>query len=113
MQKPNYQKMLESIIAAIPEGEAPKLLLHSCCAPCSSYCLEYLAQYFRITLLYYNPNISPEEEFHKRVEELRRLVRELPMKHPAEVVVPEYRPEEFYSAVKGMESLPEIGRAHV
>ena len=104
MQKPNYQKMLESIIAAIPEGEAPKLLLHSCCAPCSSYCLEYLAQYFRITLLYYNPNISPEEEFRKRVEELRRLVRELPMKHPAEVVVPEYRPEEFYSAVKGMES---------
>ena len=87
MQKPNYQKMLESIIAAIPEGEAPKLLLHSCCAPCSSYCLEYLAQYFRITLLYYNPNISPEEEFRKRVEELRRLVRELPMKHPAEVVV--------------------------
>ena len=73
MQKPNYQKMLESIIAAIPEGEAPKLLLHSCCAPCSSYCLEYLAQYFRITLLYYNPNISPEEEFRKRVEELRRL----------------------------------------
>ena len=109
MQKPNYQKMLESIIAAIPEGEAPKLLLHSCCAPCSSYCLEYLAQYFRITLLYYNPNISPEEEFRKRVEELRRLVRELPMKHPAEVVVPEYRPEEFYSAVKGMESLPEGG----
>ncbi len=109
MQKPNYQKMLESIIAAIPEGEAPKLLLHSCCAPCSSYCLEYLSQYFRITLLYYNPNISPEEEFHKRVEELRRLVRELPMKHPAEVVVPEYRPEEFYSAVKGMESIPEGG----
>lgn len=109
MQKPNYQKMLESIIAAIPEGEAPKLLLHSCCAPCSSYCLEYLSQYFRITLLYYNPNISPEEEFRKRVEELRRLVRELPMKHPAEVVVPEYRPEEFYSAVKGMESLPEGG----
>ena len=66
MQKPNYQKMLESIIAAIPEGEAPTLLLHSCCAPCSSYCLEYLAQYFRITLLYYNPNISPEDEFRKR-----------------------------------------------
>ena len=109
MQKPNYQKMLESIIAAIPEGEAPKLLLHSCCAPCSSYVLEYLSRYFRITLLYYNPNISPEEEFRKRVEELRRLVRELPMKHPAEVVVPEYRPEEFYSAVKGMESLQEGG----
>lgn len=109
MQKQNYQKMLESIIAEIPEGIVPTLLLHSCCAPCSSYCLEYLSQYFRITLLYYNPNISPAEEFEKRTEELRRLVRELPMKHPANVVVPEYRPEEFYSAVKGMEELPEGG----
>lgn len=109
MQKQNYQKMLESIIADIPEGTVPTLLLHSCCAPCSSYCLEYLSQYFRITLLYYNPNISPAEEFEKRTKELRRLVRELPMKHPADVVVPEYRPEEFYSAVKGMEELPEGG----
>ena len=58
MQKPNYQKMLESIIAAIPEGEAPKLLLHSCCAPCSSYCLEYLSQYFRITPITMVGNIS-------------------------------------------------------
>ena len=109
MQKPNYQKMLESIIADIPEGTVPTLLLHSCCAPCSSYCLEYLSQYFRITLLYYNPNISPAAEFEKRTEELRRLVQELPMKYPADVVVPEYHPEEFYSAVKGMEELPEGG----
>ena len=98
MQKPNYQRMLEQLIASIPEGEAPRLLLHSCCAPCSSYCLEYLAQHFRITLLYYNPNISPREEFDKRTAELRRLVEELPMKYPAEVVVPEYRPGEFYRA---------------
>ena len=109
MQKKNYQRMLEQLISAIPEGEAPRLLLHSCCAPCSSYCLEYLAQYFRITLLYYNPNISPREEFDKRTEELQRLVSRLPMKYPAQVVVPEYRPEEFYNAVKGMEQLPEGG----
>lgn len=109
MQKKNYQRMLEQLISAIPEGEAPRLLLHSCCAPCSSYCLEYLAQYFRITLLYYNPNISPREEFEKRTEELQRLVSRLPMKYPAQVVVPEYRPEEFYNAVKGMEQLPEGG----
>ncbi len=109
MQKQNYQKMLESIIADIPEGTVPTLLLHSCCAPCSSYCLEYLSQYFRITLLYYNPNISPAAEFEKRTEELRRLVQELPMKYPADVIVPEYHPEEFYSAVKGMEELPEGG----
>ncbi len=110
MQKQNYQKMLEGIIGSIPEREAPTLLLHSCCAPCSSYCLEYLAQYFRITLLYYNPNISPKEEFDKRTAELRRLVAELPMKFPAQVVVPEYRPEEFYSAVKGLENIPEGGK---
>ena len=62
MQKPNYQKMLESIIAAIPEGEAPKLLLHSCCAPCSSYCLEYLSQYFRITPVSYTHLTLPTTE---------------------------------------------------
>lgn len=104
----NYQKMLDSIISSL-NGNVPKLLLHSCCAPCSSYCLEYLSQYFNITLLYYNPNIAPREEFDKRTAELRRLVSELPMKHPAEIVVPEYHPEEFYSAVKGMENLPEGG----
>lgn len=109
MQKLNYQKMLDRIISEIPDGRVPRLLLHSCCAPCSSYCLEYLSQYFSITLLFYNPNISPREEFDKRAEELRRLVSRLPMKHPAAVVVPEYFPEEFYSAVKGMENLPEGG----
>ncbi len=109
MQKLNYQKMLDKLISEIPDGRVPRLLLHSCCAPCSSYCLEYLSQYFSITLLYYNPNISPREEFDKRAEELRRLVSRLPMKHAAAVVVPEYCPEEFYSAVKGMEDLPEGG----
>ena len=108
MQKQNYQKMLDDIISSL-DGSVPRLLLHSCCAPCSSYVLEYLSQYFSITLMYYNPNISPQEEFDKRVRELRRLAEQLPMKHPAEVVVPPYRPEEFYSAVKGLEDVPEGG----
>lgn len=109
MNNLNYQKQLEKIISDIPEGTAPALLLHSCCAPCSSYCLEYLSQHFRITLMYYNPNISPREEFNKRVAELQRLVGLLPMKYPASIVVPEYNPDEFYSAVKGLESIPEGG----
>lgn len=108
MPKQNYQLMLDKIISSLG-SEAPRLLLHSCCAPCSSYCLEYLSQYFRITLLYYNPNISPREEFEKRVGELRRLVSELPMKYPAEVAVPPYDPEEFYSAIRGLEDIPEGG----
>ncbi|MGN1108705.1 MAG: epoxyqueuosine reductase QueH, partial [Oscillospiraceae bacterium] len=77
MQKSNYQKMLNELIASL-DGKVPRLLLHSCCAPCSSYVLEYLSQYFSITLLYYNPNISPQEEFDKRTRELRRLVEQLP-----------------------------------
>ena len=68
MQKVNYQKMLEGIIKKHEEkGEVPTLLLHSCCAPCSSYVLEYLSQYFKITVFYYNPNIYPREEYDKRV----------------------------------------------
>lgn len=64
MNKINYQQKLDELIASL-DGKRPSLLLHSCCAPCSSYCLEYLARYFDITVLYYNPNISPEAEFRK------------------------------------------------
>ena len=71
----NYQKMLEATIAGLKEqNRVPTLLLHSCCAPCSSYCLEYLSQYFHITVDYYNPNIYPEEEYHMRVQEQQRNV---------------------------------------
>lgn len=104
----NYQKQLDAIISQLGD-EVPTLLIHSCCAPCSSYCLEYLSRYFRITVLYYNPNISPEEEFIKRAEEQRRLVSEMSFKHPVSVVVDNYDPQEFYSAVKGMEHIPEGG----
>ena len=106
--KVNYQKHLDHIIDNL-NGDVPSLLLHSCCAPCSSYCLEYLAQYFSITILYYNPNISPADEFIKRAEEQRRLVSQMPLKNPVRVVVDDYDPQEFYSAVKGLEHIPEGG----
>ncbi|MBD5110956.1 MAG: epoxyqueuosine reductase QueH [Ruminococcaceae bacterium] len=107
MQKINYQRKLDELINNL--SETPKLLLHSCCAPCSSYCLEYLSRYFAITVLYYNPNISPREEFLKRAEEQRRLISELPTKNPVELVVDDYDPNEFFSAVKGLEDCKEGG----
>lgn len=107
MQKINYQRKLDELINTL--SETPKLLLHSCCAPCSSYCLEYLSRYFAITVLYYNPNISPREEFLKRAEEQRRLISELPTKNPVELVVDDYDPNEFFSAVKGLEDCKEGG----
>ena len=88
----------------------PTLLLHACCAPCSSYVLTVLADHFHVTICYYNPNITEQKEFDKRAEELRRLVRELPVKYPVEVIVPEYRPEEFYEVAKGLENEPERGK---
>lgn len=109
-QKVNYQRVLEDTIARQQkEGKVPKLLLHSCCAPCSSYVLEYLSQYFEITVLYYNPNISPETEYRARVAEQERLIRELPTKHPVTFMAGEYHPEQFYGAVKGLEDCPEGG----
>lgn len=107
MEKINYQRRLDKLLEAL-EG-TPTLLLHSCCAPCSSYCIEYLSQFFRITLLYYNPNISPAEEFAKRSAELERLVREMPVKNPVNVVIDHYDPTEFLDAVRGLESAPEGG----
>ena len=82
MNKINYQKELEKELERVlASGRTPRLLLHSCCAPCSSYVLEYLSDYFSITVFYYNPNIYPPEEFGKRVEEQKKLIRELPMKN--------------------------------
>ncbi len=103
----NYQKKLDEIIENI-EG-TPTLLLHSCCAPCSSYCLEYLSQYFAITILYYNPNISPESEYRKRVAEQKRLIAELPVKNKVEFAEGSYDPKAFFDMAKGMEELPEGG----
>ena len=109
-QKRNYQKELETVIQKEQkEGRTPKLLLHSCCAPCSSYVLEYLSPFFAITDFFYNPNISPKEEYQKREEELKRLIDEVPMKNKPVFLAGEYHPEEFYQMAKGLEDVPEGG----
>lgn len=114
MNIPNYQKELEKIIEKnTAQGENPKrLFLHSCCAPCSSYCLEYLCKYFAITVFYYNPNISFEEEYQKRVEEQKRLIAAYNAEgkgYLIQVVEGDYVPEEFYQMSKGYENCPEGG----
>ena len=110
MVKINYQLELDKIIQDIVlKREVPTLLMHSCCAPCSSYCLSYLAEYFSITVLYYNPNISPKEEYDKRVQEQIRLIGELPVRHAVSFVQGKYDPEHFYEMAKGLEDLPEGG----
>ncbi len=106
-QKINYQRKLDTLIKSL--DYTPRLLLHSCCAPCSGYCLEYLAEHFSITVLYYNPNISPESEFRKRAEEQRRLISQLPVKNPVSLVVDDYAPHEFFDIAKGLEEVPEGG----
>ena len=110
MQKRNYQKELDQIIQKLQKDEkVPVLLLHSCCAPCSSYCLEYLSQYFSITLFYYNPNITEETEYRHRVEEQKRLIRSLPVKHPITFIEGRYEPDRFFQEAKGLEDAPEGG----
>ena len=110
MNKINYQKELDKVINCLEQqGRVPRLLLHSCCAPCSSYVLEYLSDYFEITVFYYNPNIYPPEEFGKRVEEQKRLIRQLPAKHPISFLDGPYEPERFYEMAKGLEQSPEGG----
>ena len=108
--KQNYQKMLEETIAKNQHEErVPSLLLHSCCAPCSSYCLEYLSQYFKITVFYYNPNIAPEGEFQKRLAEQRRLIAHQPAVHPVQLIAGDYEPAAFAAVAKGYEDCPEGG----
>ena len=108
--KQNYQKELEKKIQKLQaEQKVPTLLLHACCAPCSSYVLEYLAEYFHITVFFYNPNITEAAEYYKRVEEEKRLIRELPVKYPVSFIEGAYEPERFVAEVKGLEQVPEGG----
>ena len=110
MNKINYQIELDRIIDNLQkENKVPTLLLHSCCAPCSSYCLSYLADYFKITIYYYNPNISPVEEYNKRVEEQKRLINELPVKYKVSFREGKYEPDKFFEMAKGLEDVPEGG----
>lgn len=109
-QKQNYQAILENQLKEICEmQERPSLLLHACCAPCSSYVLEYLNEYFDITLYFYNPNISPENEYIYRAEELKRLISEMPLKNKVELIIEEYLPKEFEDIAKGKENEAERG----
>ena len=103
----NYQLELEKTLKQI-EGTKPKLLLHVCCAPCSSYVLTYLCDYFDITILYYNPNISPIEEYNKRLNEAKRLIKEL-NKDNIHIMECDYENEEFEKIAKGLEDAPEGG----
>ena len=108
--KINYQKELEKILTKLSlEKKTPSLLLHSCCAPCSSYVIEYLSQYFNITLFYYNPNIYPEEEYHLRAEEQKNFIEKFPAKNPVKFLEGEFEKELFYQTVKGLEDVPEGG----
>ncbi len=100
----NYQKELDILTDELSaKGEVPSLLLHACCAPCSSYCLEYLSEYFRITVFCYNPNIHPAEEYSHRVAEIKRLINESEYKHPVTVIEGSFEPSDFYNKVKGFE----------
>lgn len=112
MNKRNYQKELDKLILD-NDGDKKVLLLHGCCAPCSSYCLEYLDKYFIIKLLYYNPNISSAEEYDKRLKEVHRLVDSMyadgKLSSPIQIIDGRYEPSEFFTAVKGYEKCPEGG----
>lgn len=109
-QKENYQRILDKTIEQLgKEGKVPSLLLHSCCAPCSSYVLEYLSEYFKITVLYYNPNISPKEEYEARVREQKRLIGEMDFTYPVSFLEGNYVPEDFYEMAKGHKNDKEGG----
>ncbi len=110
MNKINYDKELKKFLKLLKkEQNLPTLLLHSCCAPCSSYVLEYLSEFFKITIYYYNPNISPKEEFEKRAKEQKRLIKEMPINKNIEIIEDDYNNEIFFSLTKGYEALPEGG----
>lgn len=104
----NYQKKLDSIINSLGKY-TPKLLLHSCCAPCSSYVVEYLSKYFDITVLYYNPNIDSLDEYLKRADEQQRLILEMPTTNPVNFVCLPYDTTTYYAKISGLENEKEGG----
>ena len=106
----NYQKELDKLIERLSKEEkVPKLLLHSCCAPCSSYVLEYLSNYFEITVFYYNPNIFPENEYTQRILEQQTLISDMKVKHPVSFLAGNYDRERFFQIAEGLEHLREGG----
>ena len=110
MNQINYQKRMEEEIAKVRQNEAvPKLLLHSCCGPCSTYCIQTLSEYFSVTVYYFNPNIYPPEEYAHRAAEQKRFIEQFPVKHPVSFVEGPFDPKEFYDYIRGYEKEPEGG----
>ena len=109
-KKANYQKQLDSLLQQLPtQGNRPTLLLHACCGPCSSYVLEYLCKYFEITVLYYNPNIYPAQEYDRRLQELLTFYTKFVPAENVRVIQAPYDPEDFYNAV-GTRENPELAK---
>lgn len=107
----NFHKELEKMVEKLKtEGKVPTLLLHSCCAPCSSSCIEFLSKYFHVTVFYYNPNISESAEYKKRVEEQIRFIKEFDTPYEVSFIEGDYEPDEFYKTVRGLEKEPEGGK---
>ena len=110
MNQINYQKRMEEEIAKVRQNEAvPKLLLHSCCGPCSTYCIQTLSEYFSVTVYYFNPNIYPPKEYACRAAEQKRFIEQFPVKHPVSFVEGPVDPKEFYDYIRGYEKEPEGG----
>ncbi len=108
--KQNFQIILDNTLKKLKtEGKRPTLLLHACCAPCSSYVLEYLCSYFNITVFFYNPNITEESEYEKRAKELVRMIYEMPLDSEVKFINGVYEPKKFTEIAKGLEEAPEGG----
>lgn len=107
--KRNYQRELDAVIRDCGERR-PRVLLHSCCGPCSSAVLEYLTQYFDVTLLWYNPNLFPQEEFDRRLSTQRELIEKMGLTGRVGILAEPWRSEEYYALIKGLEDEPEGGR---
>lgn len=105
----NYQKWLDNKLKELDKTKKPTLLLHACCAPCSSYCLEYLTKFFEITVLFYNPNISPKQEYDRRLNEITRFIKEAYPLNNVKLIEIGYNSEEYFSLVKGLEAEKEGG----
>ena len=107
----NEQKKLDELLASYRTAQKrPSILLHSCCGPCSSYVLEYLSQYFAISLLFYNPNIFPKQEYENRLQTQKQLLQVLPLCSTVKLIEGTYDPNRFLSATEGLEKEPEGGK---
>ena len=104
----NYDLEMEKQIESITEGE--DLLLHACCAPCSSACLESLGNFFKVTIFYFNPNITEKDEYEKRLDEIKNFISRFKTKYEIKLIEGDYDPDVFFSMAMGLENEPERGR---